>query len=86
MQAIQTKYLPATNTRGGRIKVMTWLGTKIYAYNHSADCAHECAFKQWLQEVNAERTQAGYTGAVPFYQVLAKGVNPDNSGYTFIVQ
>lgn len=28
MQTVTTKYLPATNTRGARIKVSSWLGNK----------------------------------------------------------
>lgn len=31
MQTVTTKYLPATNTRGARIKVSSWLGNKPLA-------------------------------------------------------
>jgi len=35
MQAIQTKYLPARNTKGARIKAVAWAGQHTQAYDHS---------------------------------------------------
>jgi len=42
MQAITTTYLPATNTRGARIKAQAWAGSVIIAYDHAlnAEDAH----------------------------------------------
>ena len=35
MQAIITKYLPATNTRGSRIKATAYAGSVTVAWDHS---------------------------------------------------
>lgn len=44
MQGITTKYLPATNTRGSRIKATAGAGQTItVSYDHSASCAHRVA-------------------------------------------
>ena len=44
MQAITTKYLPATNTRGSRIKATAGQGQSItVGYDHGAPCAHRVA-------------------------------------------
>lgn len=78
MQAITTKYLAPTNTLGSRIKVKSWLGSKIYSYDYASNEPHHTAFSTYLQELNLS------TG-VEFKQV-AVGSNPEGTGYVFIVE
>lgn len=53
MRIIETKYLPATNTRGSRIKVYSEWGSKTYEYDYGAENAHDVAFEKFLAERNA---------------------------------
>lgn len=80
MQTVTTKYLPATNTRGARIKVSSWLGNKTFSYDYSASCAHEAAFNEWLNEENRIWPDGSK------YKLVAKGSLPDGRGYGFIVK
>lgn len=79
MQTVITKFLAPTNTRGARIKVSSWLGDKTFGYDHSATCAHESAFYEWLKERNKELGS-------DWYKLVAKGSLPDGKGYGFIVK
>jgi hypothetical protein len=56
MQAIQTKYLPATNTRGSRIKATCERGsiTIPYPYELSGDECHREAVRQLVARFCAE--------------------------------
>lgn len=78
MQTVTTKYLPATNTRGARIKVSSWLGNKTFSYDHAASCAHEAAFNEWLECVNKTIPHDGF-------RLMAKGSLPGGKGYGFTV-
>lgn len=85
MQTVTTKYLPATNTRGSRIKVSSWLNSRTYSYDYSASCAHEAAFNEWLKDTNKylnDHSHGGHTG----FKLVAKGSLPDGKGYGFIVK
>lgn len=85
--AIITKYLPATETRGARIKVSVPKGfhkSKTYSYDYSANCSHEEAFKQWLEEVNTN--MAIKYGEPDWYKLLGKATNHNNTGYIFLIQ
>lgn len=88
MQTVTTKYLPATNTRGSRIKVSSWLGNKTFSYDHSANCAHEAAFNEWLIEVNkGMATKFGTECPLDgWFKLVAKGSLPDGKGYGFLVK
>lgn len=79
MQTVTTKYLPATNTRGARIKVSSWLGNKTFSYDYGAVCPHDIAFNEWLNEVNKTMPHEGF-------KFVAKGSLPDGKGYGFIVK
>ena len=85
MQTVTTKYLPATNTRGARIKVSSWLGNKTFSYDHAANCTHEAAFNEWLKEIN-RRLKESRNGAHEGFKMVAKGSLPDGKGYGFIVK
>lgn len=80
MQTVTTKYLPATNTRGARIKVSSWLGNKTFSFDYAANCAHEAAFNEWLNEENKIWPNGKE------YKLVAKGRLPDDRGYGFIVE
>lgn len=56
MQAIQTKYLPATNVRGSRIKATCDRGSITIPYPHelSGDEVHREAARQLIAKFNAE--------------------------------
>lgn len=75
-RAIITKYMPATNNKGSRIQVKSWLGTKYYPYEHAAQNAHAHACVQWLGEHGYE------------YKLVCQDLAsmPDGSGYVFIVE
>lgn len=54
MQAIQTKYLPATNTRGSRIKAWCERGSITVDYPHelSGDAVHRLAVHALVNRFN----------------------------------
>lgn len=77
MQAITTKFLPATNTLGDRIKVTSWLGSKTYPYVY-ADNPHTIVFYEYLTHINS------LTGNE--FELVAEGNLPDGTGYVFIIK
>ena len=69
MQAIETKYLPATNTKGNRIKATTASGkshTIPYPGEYDTEKAHRIAANllkekmDWTGELIGGATKAGY--------------------------
>lgn len=89
-RVVTTKYLPATNTRGARIKVTSWLGSKTYSYDHAAEDAHDSAFSEWLLALNKEMavTLPDCQDAVElrWFKKVARGSLPDGRGYGYVVQ
>jgi hypothetical protein len=77
MQAIQTKYLSPTNSRGARIKAWCAVGNKTisYPYGLNIDLAHYDAAQQRL-------VMLGWTG--PGYGVLEQGQLP-NGDYCHVM-
>jgi hypothetical protein len=53
-QLIKTKYLPATGTKGARIKVTGPKGSKTYPYSYEAESAHWYAAWQYANMVLCE--------------------------------
>lgn len=93
MQTIITKFLPATDTRGCRIKVTSWLGSKTYSYDYNApdvDGAHKSAFDEYLTNLNDDMRkrhpdcQEAVEGR--WFKLVASGAMPDTSGYAFIIK
>lgn len=90
MQTVITRYLPPTNTRGARIKVISGFGSKIYSYDHSASCAHRQAFNEFLAEQNKLMSekhpdcQAAVDGE--WWKLVACAESLDNCGLTFIIK
>ena len=72
-QAIATKYLGATNTRGGRIKATAWGGNTTVPYDYALDVQdnHKAA-------ADALIAKMGWNGT------YAQGGNTDGTGYYFV--
>lgn len=90
MQTIMTRYLPPTNTRGARIKVISAWGSKTYHYDHSAMDAHRAAFDLFLAERNALMAekhpdcQQAVEGG--WWKLVAHAGSLDNRGFIYIVK
>lgn len=72
-QAIETKYLGATNTKGGRIKATAWAGSITVPYDHALDVQDNHAAAQL-----ALRHKLGWQGK------YAQGANIKGDGYYFV--
>jgi hypothetical protein len=72
-QAIETKYVRATNTRGSRIKATAWGGTITIGYDYALDTdgAHKAA-------ADALIAKMGWNGT------FAQGGNVKGDGYYFV--
>jgi hypothetical protein len=72
-QAIETKYLGATNTKGGRIKATAWAGSITIGSDHAlhSDGNHKRA-------ADALIAKMGWTGT------FAQGGNVKGDGYHFV--
>jgi hypothetical protein len=72
-QAIETKYLRATNVRGARIKASAWGGSVTIGYDHAlnTDGAHKAA-------ADALIAKMGWQGK------FAQGGNAKGDGYVFV--
>ena len=78
MQAIQTKYLPATNTKPSRIKAWCDAGsvTIAYPYEYEESGAH-------LYVALTLQNKLGWNG--PNYGELHQGALPNNAGYCHVI-
>jgi hypothetical protein len=72
-QAIETKYLRATNARGSRIKATAWGGSVTIGYDHALD--HQDAHRA---AADALITKMGWRGT------FAQGGNAKGDGYVFV--
>jgi hypothetical protein len=72
-QAIETKYIKATNTRGSRIKATAWGGSITIGYDYALDTdgAHKAA-------ADALIAKMGWSGT------FAQGGNVKGDGYYFV--
>jgi hypothetical protein len=72
-QAIETKYVKATNTRGSRIKATAWGGSITVGYDYALDTdgAHKAA-------ADALIAKMGWSGT------FAQGGNVKGDGYYFV--
>lgn len=80
MQAIQTKFLGPTNTRGSRIKATCWLTsiTVAWDYRTNAEENHMAAIEALVEKLNNDRS-----GMV--WEVVATGESVDGKGKTAII-
>ena len=72
-QAIETKYLRATNYRGSRIKATAWGGSVTVGYDHALD--HQDAHRAAADALIAKM---GWQGT------FAQGGNAKGDGYVFV--
>ncbi len=83
MQAIQTKYLPATNSRGSRIKASCERGSLTIPYPHelSGDEVHREAVRQLLERFVSEdwRDRSIPPSNNPWKRDFATGSLPDGT-------
>jgi hypothetical protein len=82
MQAIQTKFLPATNTRGARIKATCWRGSITIDYPHhlSGDEVHREAARALLAKFRAEdKEKYGSEDSGAWGWEFVTGTLPDGS-------
>ena len=84
MQAIQTKYLGPTNTKGSRVKATCWLTSVTVSWDHSANVEenHIAAIEALLTKLNNERITKGSS---TLWQVVATGESVDGKGKTAII-
>ena len=82
MQAIQTKFIGPTNTKGSRIKAACWLTsiTVEWDYALSSEANHEETIVALVEKLNRERE----FGESRWY-VKAIGSSVDGEGYTAII-
>lgn len=79
MQAITTKFVAPTNTKGSRVQVKSWLGTTYFGWDHALDGKenHIAAVREHLDKKASE--------TAPLFPAAA-GVLPDGAGYCVVVQ
>ena len=86
MQTIETKYLPATNTLGSRIKVCSEWASKTYEYDYSAESAHDVAFEKFLAEQNAILAEEYPDHKGPWWVLAAYARSLSHKGNVYIVK
>jgi len=82
MQSIQTKYLPATNTRGSRIKAICERGSVTIPYPHelSGDEVHRAAVLALVTRFLDEDESKGTPRETNFWnRAFVSGSLPDGS-------
>lgn len=72
-QAIETRYLGPTNTKGGRVKATAWAGSVTVPYDHALDVQDNHRAAQL-----ALRHKLGWQGK------FAQGGNVKGDGYVFV--
>lgn len=84
MQAIQTKFLGPTNTRGSRIKATCWLTSITVSWDHGANSEenHTAAIDALVYKLNNDRVTKGNSY---LWDVVATGESVDGKGKTAIV-
>jgi hypothetical protein len=72
-QAIETKYLAATNIKGARVKASAWGGSATVPYDYALNTegAHRAAAEALIAKL-------GWTGT------FAQGGNAKGDGYVFV--
>lgn len=86
MQIIETKYLPATNTRGSRIKVTSEWGSKTYSYDYAANEPHVAAFNLYLAELNKLLAEEYPDHQGDWWQLVGFAGSLNKRGFTFLIK
>ena len=78
-QAIETRYLGPTNTKGGRIKATAWAGSITIGYDHALNTedAHKAAADALIAKMgwNGTYAQGGNAKGTGYYVVNVQGTN-----------
>lgn len=78
-QAIETRYLGPTNTKGGRIKATAWAGSITIGYDHALNTedAHKAAADALIAKMgwNGTYAQGGNAKGTGYYFVNVQGTN-----------
>lgn len=85
MQTVTTRYLPETNSRGARIKVISYHGSKTYSYDYSSPEPHKAAFEEYLKMLNEEMRER-YREDGEWFKLVAWAGLPDQRGCAFIIK
>jgi len=83
MQAIETKFLGPTNTRGSRVKATCWLKSITIEWDHSYNVEdnHKRAIDTLVMSLNYDRKDEGGMA----WKVVAMGESVDGKGKTAII-
>ena len=87
-QAIETRYLGPTNTKGGRVKATAWAGSVTVPYDHAlnADENHRAAAMALAAKCAERAEQYGGCGESIWSKgVWTQGGNAKGNGYVFTV-
>ena len=86
-QAIETKYICPTNTKGGRIKAECWGGSVTISYPHELDTdkAHAAAAQALIDKLTALATKYGGSRTIWNTGRWVQGGNAKGTGYVFTV-
>jgi hypothetical protein len=86
-QAIETKYLGPTNTKGGRIKAECWGGNVTISYPHELDTAeaHKAAAQALIDKMTALALRHGGSRTIWNTGIWTQGGNAKGTGYVFTV-
>jgi hypothetical protein len=74
MQAIITKFLGPTNTKGARIKATSWDGSITIAYPYNGDVGHIQAAQCLIAKLQSPED----------ISMWRLGAMPDGSGFAFV--
>lgn len=72
-QAIETRYLGPTNTKGGRIKATAWAGSVTVPYDHALN-----------SEDNHRAAAMALVAKLQWQGTFAQGGNAKGDGYYFV--
>lgn len=86
-QAIETRYLGPTNTKGGRIKAECWGGNITIGYDHAlnSDEAHKAAAVALIEKMSALALRHGGSRSIWNTGTWVQGGNAKGTGYVFTV-
>lgn len=86
-QAIETRYLGPTNTKGGRIKASCWGGSATISYPHemNSDEAHRAAAQALIDKMITLANRHGGSRSIWSEGTWVQGGNAKGNGYIFTV-
>lgn len=83
-QAIQTKFLPCTNSRGSRIKAWCDRGSVTVPFSHSGKEHREAAEALCAKFIAEDKAKYGDQAKSAWDGLLIEGGLPNNGGHCFV--